>query len=1023
MIGDGSPPPSFDRDQCIAEIIAGCSDRVNQGELVDMGRIVAEHPDLAPELGIALDALLSLETTAGDPVALIGRRLGDFRILRGIGRGGMGVVYEARQESLDRHVALKVLPTALLGRDTAVRRFVREARVAARLQHPNVVTTFGMGIESDIPYFAMELVDGETLEQILRRPGDSGKLAGDRARNALDTDEIQLETCLEVARLFAGAAEGLHHAHARGVIHRDIKPSNLILDRNGRLRILDFGLARLEGEDHLTISGDLVGTPLYMSPEQAARTRIEVGAPSDIYSMGATLYQMLTRQAPFSGEDVRETIDHIIHQEPVPPRRIQPRIPAALETVVLKCMMKKPRDRYLTADALAQDLMRVVRGDAIEARPRSTVQRCLTRLSRHRVKLSVGGVFVVLLISVALLVLSNRNQDRLRRLAQYGPLLETAARQMQFRHQATALHDVGDIGIDMQAFFGGLSSLLEFVGTDQRELARRAVEDLTLACELVPERPEGFYHRAKAWLILGRIPEAERDLDRAEKNDPSFVPAVMLRATMREMEGDAEGARRLHREAEARATSEWSRSWVRAQIGAGDRAWAAASDAFGRLIDLEDSHEAAPYLGFSVDSRLGRGIARLNLEDFEGAIDDFVYARAHWPDAVEPALLLGRAYLFAGDTRHADRVFSRVYEEATARDDVANWVAVTYFDRDDEVTALSWMDRVDDEPLRLKGRAFILISLERYEEAILACERCIELLPQSSIGWMLKGLALYRRDRLLHPERLALALEMEEKAYGVDPDSSTARCGYGVALVESGRLDDGISMLESSLALTPDNLVAHYYIGKALEQRGELEAAAGSLLAALSLAPGFEDASARLAGIRFRQGQVAEARALVSRVLEAQPDHLLGRITQASLLAHDGEYARAAEILGSVAEAWPDNREVREQWAVALAESGDREGAIRQVRRLARIDESRADYQTALAELYSANGDTGHAIAAYGRAITIDGNVAAYHRRLGEILLGAGETQEARQAFRRSLQLDPDQPDLHRQLDDLESGS
>lgn len=1016
---DSSSPRTADRDRRIAEIVAGCADRVNAGRIVDLDRIVAESPDLAPDLEIALETLLSLGSTPEIPKALVGKRLGDFHIVRGIGRGGMGVVYEARQESLDRAVALKVLPSSLLGRDSAVRRFVREARVAARLQHPNVVTTFGMGIESDTPYFAMELVDGETLGEILERRGRPAAPAEKSpSPTAFDAEELQLESFLEIARLFAGVAQGLQHAHARGVIHRDIKPSNLILDRTGALRILDFGLARLEGDERLTLSNDLVGTPLYMSPEQAARKKIEVGAPTDIYSLGATLYEALTLLAPFRGSDFNDTLQQILTRDPVPPRKIQPRIPASLETIVLKCMSKEPRDRYLTSEALAQDLLRAARGDAIEARPQSLLERTLRRTQRHRTKLLLGTVICALMISLVLVLISHQNQTELRRLAEYGPLVETAARQMQFRHQTNALHDVGDIAFEMQAFFGGISSLTEFIGTDQRTLALRAIVDLTKACELLPQRPEGFYHRAKAYMILQRFPEAEKDLDRAEANDPDFVPALMLRATLREIEGRNDAATALHREASNRATSAWSKCWVQAQLSMGNRAFLEAVESFGRLLSIE-SEGNPPFLGFSVDARLGRGVARLNLHDYEGAIDDFAYARAHWQDAAGPGLLLGRAHLSAGEAQRAHRIFTRVYDGAPFQDEVANWIAITYYDHADFDTALGWMDRIDEDFLRATGRAFVLISKESYDEAIEASDRCIALQPKSSIGWMLKGLAYFQRDRLQHPERLQLAYEMEKKAFEVDPQNPTAQCGFGVALVESGQVDRGISMLTQSLEIVEKNLVAHYYLGKAHELKGDLESAAGSYLSAIALAPGDPDSSARLAGIRIRQGRIPEARSLIDQVLEREPTNLLARISFASILVHDEKHEAAAELYRQLEEEAPYDFSLGERRAEALTAAGEFEQAIRLYRSLVRIARARADLQAALGEAYLANGNRDHAISAYRKAAEVDPNHPLYPRRLGEIFLELERPTDATEAFERSLQLDSSQEDLRKRLAEL----
>jgi len=271
-----------------AELLWRYLDPLNAGDELDFEEIRREHPDVGEEIVAQIEAFqrLTAEPSADEPLGT----LGDYTLRRRIGRGGMGVVYEAWEGSMNRAVALKVLPVAIANDEKAMVRFVREAQVAGRLQHPNVVSVFGMGVRGESPCYAMEYVEGKTLAEILQSRREEETPFGRR-------DELAYFSNL--ASAFGAVADGLQHAHAHGVTHRDIKPSNLILDLEGRLRILDFGLARLEGQDSLTLSNDVVGTPLYMSPEQVQRTKAPVGPQSDIYSLGATLFQSVTGQPPF----------------------------------------------------------------------------------------------------------------------------------------------------------------------------------------------------------------------------------------------------------------------------------------------------------------------------------------------------------------------------------------------------------------------------------------------------------------------------------------------------------------------------------------------------------------------------------------------------------------------------------------------------------------------------------------------------------------------------------------------------
>ena len=364
MIADGNTgSPPGDEQHDLEELFAFYVDQLNRGEELNPQEILAKHPFVGEQLLSHLEDYVGADAA---PVEVQLRTLGDYTLRRQIGRGGMGIVYDAWQNSLDRQVALKVLPVGVAADDRTFHRFMREAKTAARLNHENIVRVYGMGVESNTPYYAMEYVDGKTLGQILAaQETDTAEASG----TSFGRTKEGLVDYPSIATAFAAVAEGLQHAHSKGVIHRDIKPSNLMLDGNGRLRIVDFGVARLEGQAGLTLTHDVVGTPLYMSPEQARRRKIPIDHRTDIYSFGATLYELLTHRPPFRGRDNHETLSQIIERDPSPLRRFDPTIPKSLETIVLKCLRKTPKERYDTAKAVADDLRRFARGEPVEARP------------------------------------------------------------------------------------------------------------------------------------------------------------------------------------------------------------------------------------------------------------------------------------------------------------------------------------------------------------------------------------------------------------------------------------------------------------------------------------------------------------------------------------------------------------------------------------------------------------------------------------------------------------------------------
>ncbi|MHC5538273.1 serine/threonine-protein kinase, partial [Singulisphaera rosea] len=272
-------------------------------------------------------------------------RLDGYEIGDALGEGGMGLVYRARQVALNRSVALKIIrgdPTRL------VSRFQIEAEAVARLQHPNIVQIYEVGWKDGRPYLALELVDGGSLEE---------KLAG------------RPQPAREAAELVRTLSNAVDYAHRRGIIHRDLKPSNILLTAGGVPKIADFGVAkRLELNDHETRDGDLIGTPCYMAPEQASGSGEQIGPATDVYSLGVILYETLTGRAPLQAPTAIETLILVNVQEPVPPRRLQPRIPADLERITLKCLEKEPGRRYANALDLAEDLGRFLNNEPILAR-------------------------------------------------------------------------------------------------------------------------------------------------------------------------------------------------------------------------------------------------------------------------------------------------------------------------------------------------------------------------------------------------------------------------------------------------------------------------------------------------------------------------------------------------------------------------------------------------------------------------------------------------------------------------------
>jgi serine/threonine protein kinase/tetratricopeptide (TPR) repeat protein len=396
-------------------------ERVRDGHAPDKAEFLAEYPEVANELDPCLGGLEMVvgALRPGRPAVCrdedmlrCSTVLGDFRIVRVLGRGGMGVVYEAEQVSLGRRVALKVLPFASSLDPRQRQRFQVEAQAAAHLQHPHIVPVYAVGETNGVQYYAMQFIEGWSLAAVIKDlrawndgpPEPSGSSSETRPASVLGPSSSPTGSNRRkgffdaLARLGSQAAVALDHAHGLGIVHRDIKPANLMIDGRGDLWVTDFGLARVPGDLDLTRSGDLLGTLRYMSPEQSQARRGVVDQRTDIYALGVTLYEALTLRPAFDGRDREELLRQIALDEPPPPRRVNPSVPRDLETIVLKAMAKDPSSRYATAREMADDLDRFRQDQPVLARRPGVVERAVKWTRRHR-PVVVTAAVVGLLVS------------------------------------------------------------------------------------------------------------------------------------------------------------------------------------------------------------------------------------------------------------------------------------------------------------------------------------------------------------------------------------------------------------------------------------------------------------------------------------------------------------------------------------------------------------------------------------------------------------------------------------------------
>jgi WD40 repeat protein/serine/threonine protein kinase len=446
-MSERSPPslPTGSLDPGLADLVEDFIARAQNGEPIDPEAFLRDHAEHAEALRRLLPTLQALGALAS---SLSGQRsgsaaktplgetpglgpLGEYEILRELGRGGMGIVYEARQTTLGRRVALKVLPFAAALDERRLQRFKQEAQAAALLHHGNIVPVFGIGCDRGVHFYAMQYIEGQTLAAVIRdlrrttgreladrRSSPTGPAGGAATQPAPPSAALSTladmhglspterpagtsEYFRQVVRWGIEAAEALEHAHQQGVVHRDVKPANLLVDARGHLWVTDFGLARLHGDAGLTMSGDLLGTLRYMSPEQALGRQGAVDQRTDVHSLGVTLYELLALEPVFTGTDRQELLHRIGFEEPRPIRRWNDAVPHDLETIVLKAMAKVPAERYETAQELADDLRRFMEYRPIRARRPSLRERLWKWARRHRLAVFTAlAVAAVVALSV-----------------------------------------------------------------------------------------------------------------------------------------------------------------------------------------------------------------------------------------------------------------------------------------------------------------------------------------------------------------------------------------------------------------------------------------------------------------------------------------------------------------------------------------------------------------------------------------------------------------------------------------------
>ncbi len=833
---------------------------------------------------------------------------GDYEIVEVVAKGGMGIVYRARHKELKRVVALKVLREGRRASEDHVTRFIREAKSVAKLNHSNIVKIHEFGHKQGQYFFTMDFIEGESLETWLMKP------------------TRDLRKGVEMLR---DIAQAVHYAHEQGVIHRDLKPANILIDAQGRPQITDFGLAR--NVDHvtaLTQDGELLGTPLYMSPEQVRGRVKEVDRRTDVYALGVVLYQILCRgQLPFNATTMVELQWKVVNEEPEAPRRRHPEVPAALESVALKCLEKLRDDRYASAKELAEDLDRWLRGAPVTARTLSTGGRVIRRVKRNQslVLVLILAVLAVLATVATIFLLERREslrveaEDRKRNIDKLDEATKTALDEVQGRLElARALLEARPPKPDdaLAELAAAARRLDEAAAPDPRGLPEAEVRRILNGRGLPQRRRDVLRLRGRAEAARGDLGPAAARFEELVALDPGDADAWVELAALRRRLGDDPGAETALERAVAARPEHGPAHRLRGEVlleRGGARSAAEAVKAFSAAI-------ASPDLKADqrVEVRLLRGVALVQAGEDRAGVDELTEAiRAREPlgDPPSKALVhradarwrLGEEAAAAADYDRAlelDPYSAEAYVRRgrfrleTGQYEIDFKLAREDFDRakaEDDTLLEAWLGRGTAAYFLLDDRAAALdlgflaglpnpfgkpdAGAAEGVPAPLAAEAARRLgrLCRARAGDpdAVEGRTAKDREKA-RARWLAAAERAYARALELEPEHARALVGRGRTLLDLGRVDEAAEAFRRALEASPEAVDA--LVGAALVALArtppDSRAARGFTARALAAAPGEADALAADGIALWLEG---DDRAAAIRALKAARDAPLGR--------------------------------------------------------------------------------------------------------------------------------------------------
>jgi serine/threonine-protein kinase len=904
-----------------------------------------------------------------------------YEILGELGRGGMGVVYRARQTSLNRLVALKMVLAGGYAGEQELARFRVEAEAVAHLQHPNIVHIYEVGEHQGLPYFSLEFCGGGSLEK---------KLGGTP------------QPPRPAAQLVETLARAVHAAHRQGVVHRDLKPANVLLTEDGTPKVTDFGLAkRLDVESGQTHSGMILGTPSYMAPEQAwGKSQVRaVGPAADVYALGAILYELLTGRPPFRGETPVDTIQQVMSDEPVPPSRLNAKVPRDLETICLKCLEKEPRKRYGSALELAGDLRRFRAREPIRARPAGPVRRLLKWARRRPAAAALWGV------GLAVLLLGATGglwwaQAQARRRADTAQAVGQALAEAGDRRGRARTGDLAAWREALAAVRHAEDLLAEGTGTPELERRVRELKaDLQAgqraarAAAAKADRDRRLVRRLATIRLEGNA--LRRDRGTSAPADAEYGRAFRDYGIAVDRLGVARAAARIRAQA------------IRAELVAALDDWAIARLVEGKVLKGKDWRARFRRLlavARAADSDPWRRRLRAALAQRDRKTIRRLGGRARVDRLpVQSANLLAAALATARDLEGSLAVLRqaqlRYPGDFWINFDLAHALMLARPPRWGEAAScLRAALAVKPHAVVYKDLGAALGNLGDYGGSVAAARQALRLQPGDAEAYFNLGHAyLYLGDR----RRAARALG---EAVRLRPKSALFHNGLGIARAAQGDQTRAAAEFRRALRLQPGYAEAHCNLGISLAAQGDADGAARAFRAAVRHNRRYAEAHYQLGLLLARRpDKRPRAVAALRRAVRYGPQNAAAFFSLGKVLLDQGEVGAAVPALRRALRLQPDHLEARYHLGVALARQDRTAGAIEALNEVARRRPTHAPTHFWLGRLWFQRRDFDRAAAAYRRALRYQPNDARVRFSLGGALVVGGHPKEGLANLRRAI--------------------